>query len=219
MIRCEKKRCFADLESRARRRLGLRVEGTGLAGDIGGPQSGVEIVVDDLEGAGIGVVDADLLRGQLVLDEFVFDAFVGKRPRRVEAERFEVARQHLHRGDTAGLDRLDELGAGREREIVAAPEPEPLRIGEIVHRRRAGRGDVDDPRVGERVLQPQSGAPLLRRHLLAALALAAGGVRHRMAFVEHDDPIEIGAHPIDDLPDARNPILACVGAQRGVGRK
>ncbi len=30
--------------------------------------------MDDLEGVGIGVVDADLLRRQLMLDDLVFDA-------------------------------------------------------------------------------------------------------------------------------------------------
>ena len=39
------------------------------------------------EGAGIGVIDADLLGRELVLDELVFDAFVGQRtaPRRDRA--------------------------------------------------------------------------------------------------------------------------------------
>ncbi len=49
------------LEGRARRGLRLGVERAALAGDVGGLQGGVEVVVDDLEGAGIGVVDADLL--------------------------------------------------------------------------------------------------------------------------------------------------------------
>ena len=50
------------LEGRARGGLGLRVQRAGRAGDVGGLHRGVEIVVDDREGAGIGVVDADLLR-------------------------------------------------------------------------------------------------------------------------------------------------------------
>ena len=131
------------LERRARRRLGLAVERPGLAGDIGGLQRGVEIVVDDLEGARIGVVDADLLGRELRARQLVFDAFVGERAGRIEAERLEVAGQHLHGGDAAGLDRLDELGAGGEREIRAAPQAEPLRIGEIVDRGGAGRRDVE----------------------------------------------------------------------------
>ena len=93
-----------------------------------------------------------------------------------------------------------------------APQAEPLRIGEIVHRGRAGRRHVDDAGIGQRVLQAQSRAALLRRRLVAALALAAGGVRHRMAFVEHDDAIEIRSQPVDDLLDPRNSFLARVGA-------
>ena len=45
----------------------------GLAGDVRGPHRRVEVVVNDREGAGIGVVDADLLGRELVLDQVVFD--------------------------------------------------------------------------------------------------------------------------------------------------
>ena len=134
-------------EGRARCGLGLRVERAALAGDVGGLQGGVEIVVDDLEGAGIGVVDADLLGRERVLDQLVFDALVGERPGGVEAERLEIAGQHLHGGDAARLDRLHELGARGEGEILAAPEAEPLGVGEIVHGRGARGGDVDDARI------------------------------------------------------------------------
>ena len=64
------------LEGRARRRLRLRIEGAALAGDVGSLQGGVEVVVNDLETAGIGVVDADLLGRERVLDQLVFDALV-----------------------------------------------------------------------------------------------------------------------------------------------
>ncbi len=206
-------------EGRARGGLGLGVQRAALAGDVGGLQRRVEIVVDDLEGAGIGVVDADLLGRERVLDQLVLDALVGERARGIEAERLEIAGEHFHGGDAAGLDRLHELGARGEREILAAPQAEPLGIGEIVDRGRAGRGDIDDARIGQRVLQAQAGAALLRGRLIAALALAAGGVRHGVAFVEDDDSIEVRSQPIDDLLDARNSFLARVGAQRGVGRK
>ena len=98
------------LEGRAGGRLGLAVQRPGLAGDVGGLQRRVQVVVDDLEGARIGVVDADLLGRELVLDQLVFDPLIGERAGRIEAERLEVAGEHLHRGDAAGLDRLDELG-------------------------------------------------------------------------------------------------------------
>ena len=51
----------------------------------------------------------------------------------IETERFEIAGEHLHGRDAAGLDRLHELGAGGEREILAAPETKPLGVGEIMH--------------------------------------------------------------------------------------
>ena len=38
-----------------------------------------------------------------------------------------------------------------------------------------------------------------------------------MALVENDRSVEVGAQPFDDLPDARNLLLARVGAQRGIG--
>ena len=206
-------------ECRACGGLRLGVQRACLAGDIGGPHRRVEIVVDDREGAGIGVIDADLLGGQPMLDELVFDALVGERAGGIEAERLEIARQHLHRRDAAVLDRLDEFGPGGEREVLAAPEPEPLGVGEIVDGRGPGGGDVDHAGVGQRMLKPEARASLLRRGLVAALALAADGVLHGVALVENDHSVEAGAQPFDDLPDARKLLAALVGAQRGVGRK
>ena len=217
--RWPKKRCLADFEGGPRGGLRLRVQRAGLAGDVRGLHRRVEIVVNDRERAGIGVVDADLLGRELMLDQLVFDAFVGERAGRVEAERLEIARQHLHRRDAAILDRLDELGAGGEREVLAAPETEALGIGEVVDRGGAGGGDVDHAGVRQGMLEPQARASLLRGGLVAALALAADGVLHRMALVENDHSIEVGAQPFDDLPDARKLLAALVGAQRGVGRK
>ena len=175
--------------------------------------------MNDAECAGIGIVNADLLVGELVLDRVIFDALVAERPRRIEAERTEIARQYLHGRNAAGLDRLDELGARGEREILATPESEPLGVGEIVDRGGTGRGYIDDAGVRQRVLQAQACAPLLRGGLIAALAFVASGVLHGMAFVEDDDAVEVGAQPIDDLPDTRNLRVAPVGAQRGIGRK
>ena len=104
-----------------------------------------------------------------------------------------------------------ELGAGGEGKVLAAPEAEPLGVGEIVHGGGARGRDVDDARIGQRVLQAQPGPALLRGRLLTALALAAGGIRHGMAFVEHDHSVEVRSQPIDDLLDPRNPFLARVG--------
>ena len=180
-------------------------------------QGGVEIVVDDAERARIGVVDAPLLRREPVLDELVLDAFVRERARGVEAERLEIAGQHLHGGDAAGLDRFDELGARRERKIRPAPQAEPLGVGEIVDRGGSRRRDIEHARIGKRVLEPQAGAALLRRLLIAALAVAAAGVLHGVALVEHDHAVEVAAEPVDDLLHARRLRLALGRAQRRVG--
>jgi hypothetical protein len=146
-----------------------------------------------------------------VLDQLVFDAVIGERTGGVEAERAQVAGQHLHRRDAAVLDRLDELGAGGEREILAAPEAEPLGIGEIVDRGGAGRGDIDDGRSAARAAGAGPRGPAARGDV-AAFSLAATGVLHRVALVENDHSVEVGAQPFDDLPDARNLLAAVVGA-------
>jgi hypothetical protein len=108
---------------------GLGVQRAGFAGDVGRLQRGVEVVVNDAEGASIGIVDTDLLVGELVLEQIIFHALVAERPCRIEAERPQIARQHLHGRDTAGLDCIDKLGAGGERELLATPQAEPLGIG------------------------------------------------------------------------------------------
>ena len=187
------------------------------AGDVGGLERRVEIVVDDAERARIGVVDAPLLRREPVFEQLVFDAFIGERARGVEAERLEIAGQHLHGGDAAGLDRLDELGARRERKIRAAPQAEPLGVGEIVDGGGSRRRDIEHARVGQRVLEPQARAALLRRLLIAALGLAAAGVLHGVALVEDDHAVEVAAEPVDDLLHARRLRLALGRAQRRVG--
>jgi hypothetical protein len=73
-----------------------------------------------------------------------------------------------------------------------APQAEPGGVGQVLQFGRSGRGDVDDACVGQRVLQPQTGAALFRRLGLAALAAAAGGVRHGMRLVEDDNAVEAG---------------------------
>src|SRR3546814_10252113 len=103
--------CSSDL--RPRRGLGLSVQRLGSAirpgtSDVGGFKRGRQIVVNDLERAGIGVIDAGLLGCQPVFDDLIFDPFVGQRASGIEAERFEVAGEHFHRGDATGLDRSEE---------------------------------------------------------------------------------------------------------------
>jgi hypothetical protein len=49
------------LEGRARGGLGLAVQRAAVARDVGGLHRGGEVVVDDGEGPGIGIIDAALL--------------------------------------------------------------------------------------------------------------------------------------------------------------
>src|SRR3546814_4060664 len=100
----------------------------GSAGDPGGFERGVEVVVDHLERRCETVVDADLLRGELVLEHLIFDAVEGQRAGGIEAEGLQIAGQNLHRSDPAILDRADEFAPRRERKILAAPQAQPLGI-------------------------------------------------------------------------------------------
>lgn len=132
------------LEGRTRGGLGLAVQRAagacraGRASDVGGLHRGGEVVVDDGESPSIGIIDGTLLRGKRMLDQFIFDAVVRQRPRGVEAEGAEISGQHFYGRDSARLDGLDELGAGHEWEVFAAPRAEPLRIGKVVNRGRPG---------------------------------------------------------------------------------
>ena len=93
----------------------------------------------------------------------------------------------------------------------------------------AGGGDVEDARVGERVLEAQPGAALLRGGDRAALAGGARGVGHGVGLVEDDDALEgvasvfvegsvaTAGEPGDDLVEARGLVLAGRAAQRRVG--
>ena len=128
--------------------------------DAGRLQRLLDVPVDDLEGAGIGVVDAPLLGRQRVFEGLDLDPVIGERPGLVEAERLQVPRDHLHRGDAAGLHGGDELDAGLEWRLAGGPEAEPAGIGEAGDGGGAGRRDIGDARVRQRVLQAQPGAAL-----------------------------------------------------------
>ena len=207
------------LEGGARGGLGLRVQRAGLAGDVGGPHRGVEIVVDDREGAGIGVVDADLLGRELMLDQLILDAFVGQRARRIEAERLEVARQHLHGRDAAVLDRLDELGARGEREVLATPQAEPLGIGEVVDRGGAGRRDVDDAGVRQACWSRSPARPCCEaawspRSPLPPAAFCIAWLSSKMITPSKSEP---NHSTICWTRESFSPRV--VGSQRGIGRE
>ena len=177
------------LEGGQRGGLGVLVERRLAIDDAGGLQRLVDVVVDDLEGAGIGVVDAPLLGTERVLQDLDLDPVIGEGAGLVEAEGLQVAREHLHGRHPARLHRGDEFGAGLEGSLAGGPEPEPAGIGEARDGGGAGRRDVRDGRVRQRVLKPQSGAALLGRFHLAAIALGACGVRHRVRLVEDDDAL------------------------------
>ena len=205
-------------EGRARGGLGVAVVGIAIgAGDVGGLERRLQVLVDDLEGVGIGVVDADLLGREPVLDDLVFDPLEGERAGGVETERLQVAGQHLHRGDAAPFHRRHEFGPRRKRKITGAPEAKPRCIGEVLHGRGARGRDVEDARVIQRMLKAEPGLALLRRFLLAPFPLVAGGVGHGVGLVEDDDAVEAAAEPVDDLLHAAGLLAARLGAQGGVG--
>ena len=60
------------------------------------------------------------------------------------------------------------------------------------------------------MLKSQPGPALLRRLLVAALALAARGIGHRMGLVEDDRAVEVRPKPFDDLLDAARLALAAL---------
>lgn len=165
----------------------------------------IEMVVDDLERLGIGVVDADLFLGELVLEDLIFDALEGERPRCVETHRLQVSGQHFHRRNTAILDSRDELGAAREGKVAAAPETESFGISKGFNVCCAGCRDVDDAGVRNGTLQAKSRPALLRCRLVAALSLAAGGIGH--VFNQEFDGMTIEKVSLDELLDVRERFL------------
>ena len=138
-------------------RLGVPVQRVLAVHDAGGLERLLDVPVDDLEGAGIGVVDAPLFRRQLVFEDLDLDPVIGERPGLVEAEGLEVARDHLHGGNAAGFHRGDEFDAGLERGLAGGPETEPAGVGEAGDGGGAGGGHIGDARVRQRVLEPEPG--------------------------------------------------------------
>ena len=184
-------------------------------------------MVDDLEGAGVRIVDAPLRVGERVFEDFDLDAVIGERAGLVEPQRLQVPGDHLQRRNAARLHGGDEFGAGLERRLAGGPKPEPAGIGEPGEGGGAGRRDVGDARIGERVLEAEPRAALLRRGDLAAVALRPRGVGHGVRLVEQDGAVkgvavvlvEGACEPGDDLVEARRLPLAGRRAQRRVGRE
>ena len=68
-----------------------------------------KVLIDHLERACIGIVDADLLGRQRMLQNIDLDALVGQGAGGIETKRFQIASEHLHGGDAAGLDGLNKV--------------------------------------------------------------------------------------------------------------
>ena len=196
-----------------------------LVDDAGGLERLLDVVVDDLEGARVGVVDAPLGVAERVLQDVDLDPVVAEGTCLIEPEGLQVPGDHLQCRDPARLHRGDEVGAGLERRLAGGPETEALGVGESGDGGGAGRRDVGDARVGERALEAKSGPALLRGGNLAAIALRARRVRHRVRLVEDDDAVEGVAvvlvervrEPADDLVEPRGLPLPGRRAQRRVG--
>ena len=91
------------LEGGERRRLGVPVQRVLALDDAGRLQCLLDILVDHLEGAGIGVLDAPLLRGERVFENG------GDRPARSDGER-ESAQWNLPNGAGVAQAELHECG-------------------------------------------------------------------------------------------------------------
>ena len=205
--------------------LGVAVERRVPLDDAGGLERRLDVRVDDLERARVGVVDAPLLRRQGMLEDVHLHAVVAQSAGLVEPEGLQVPRDHLHRGDPARLHRGDEVRAGLERGLARAPQAQAPRVRKARHRRGTGRRDVGDARVGKGVLEAKPRAALLRGGDLAAAALRPRRVRHRVRLVEDDDAlagvalglVETAGEPADDLLQARALALARGRAKGRVG--
>ena len=213
------------LEGAHRGGLGLRVVGRAAARDPGGLEGLLDVGVDDLERAGVGVVGLALGGRDGVLEDVDLDAGVTEGAGLVEAEGLQVAGDDLEGGHAAGVHGLDELVAVLERRAVGGPEAEPARVGEALDGARAGSRHVENAGVGQGVLEADAGAPLLARGDGAAVAASAGGVGHRVGLVEDDDAVEgvafglgvAAGEPVDDLVEPRPVAVAGGRAQGGVG--
>ena len=80
-------------------RLGVAVQRRLVVDDAGRLERLLDVLVNDLEGAGVRIVDAPLLGTERVFENLDLDPVIGERAGLVEPERLQVPRDHLHRGD------------------------------------------------------------------------------------------------------------------------
>ena len=143
--RWPKKRCLVPSKADSAADLAFRFKRVLALDDAGGLQRLLDVLVDDLEGAGIGVVDAPLLGGERMFEDVDLDALIGERAGLVEPERLQVPGDDLHRGDAARFHGGDELGPGLEWRLAGGPEAEPAGIGEAGHGGGARRRHIRNP--------------------------------------------------------------------------
>ena len=166
--------------------------------------------------ARVCVVDLDLGRGERVFEHVILHAVEAEGAGRVEPERLEIARDHLHGGDTAGFHRRNEALAAWEGVFGALPpETETRGIGQVVHARGARGRDVEDASAGCCQLQPEASKALLGGFDPPAL-LGPGRVLHGMGLIKGQHAFKVFAHPVEDLAQSRGAAFAR-GPQRGVG--
>ena len=169
--------------------------------DTGEFERQFEVLVNDRPGIGIGVVDLDLFRRQLVFEDVVLDPGEAQRARGVEPGRLEVAGDQLHCRDPARADLGDELLAIGECGL-RSPQPEADRVGKVVDLRRAGGRGIEHTGAGQVVLEQDPGDTLLRTLLRAQSTFPARHAAHFVGFVERDDAFEGRSGPAQDLLEA-----------------
>ena len=184
--------------------------------DAGRRQRGFEIVVDGAKRSSVGVIDLDLGRSERVFEHVILHPIKTEGTRRVEPERLEIARDHLHGSDTARLHRRNEALAAWEGVFGALPpEPQPRGIGQVVHARGTRGRDVEDASAGCCQLQPQAREALLGGFDPPAL-LGPGRVLHGMGLIKGQYAFKVFAHPVEDLAQSCGAAFSR-RAQRGVG--
>ncbi len=140
--------------------------------------------MDDLKYVGEGVVDVLLLVIEGDQQGVVLNAVVAERAGQVEAEGLHVAGHHLHGGNAAIANLVDEFCSSSEGQVTCLPQAEAVRVGQRLDLGRAGGGDIDHPRARDTILQFDARLALERPCGLAAFGLLLEGSAHRMTLVE-----------------------------------
>jgi len=161
----------------------------------------LKVLMDDRPGVGISVVNGDLFGCQIMFQDVVFDACEAECARLIEAKCLEIARHEFHRSDAPCPDLADEIFPVGKRG-ARSPQTKPHGIGKVVDLRGSGRRGVENPGIGQIVLQQHAGDALQRSAFRAAGALAPCNTAHLVALIEGDDTVEILARPIEQLLQA-----------------